>query len=41
MCISIPCTLTDIAKGTNAKVEIKIESRIWNSTLLEVGKYSF
>ena len=36
MCISIPCTLSDIAKGT--KVEVKIESRIWNGTLLEVGK---
>ncbi|CAB3987231.1 Hypothetical predicted protein [Paramuricea clavata] len=33
MCFSIPCTLSNIAKGT--KVDIRMESRIWNSTLLE------
>lgn len=35
MCLSIPCTLSGIAKST--EVEITMVSRIWNSTLLEVG----
>lgn len=35
MCISIPCTLSNILK--TKKVEITMKSRIWNGTLLEVG----